>query len=178
MKPKVLLHVCCGPCSTHCIDELEKDYEVFAVYYNPNIHPREEYERRKAEFVKFCEYKKIRYEVIDYDDKNWFEITKGLENEPERGARCLKCFEMRLKKTAQTAKQKGIENFTTTLSISPFKDFKQIVEAGKDAEKKTGIKFLEINFKKEDGFKKSVETSKKHDMKRQSYCGCAYSIRN
>lgn len=177
VKPKILLHVCCGPCQTHCIEELEGDYEVIAYYYNPNIHPEEEYERRKAEFLRFCEKKKTGHHVDDYNPKEWHTFVKGLETEPERGKRCLKCFELRLKKSAEKAEELGIKKFTTTLSISPFKDFKQILEAGKKAEEETGIVFLEKNFKKADGFKKSVEISKKYDMKRQDYCGCVYSMR-
>ncbi len=176
-KPKILLHVCCGPCSTHCIEELEKDYEVIAYYYNPNIHPEEEYERRKDEFLKFVQAKRIGHYIEDYNPQEWHEFVKGLESEPERGKRCLKCFELRLTKAAQKAKELGIKQFATTLSISPFKEFKQICESGKKAEEETGIIFLEKNFKKAAGFKKSIETGKKYDMKRQDYCGCVYSIR-
>lgn len=175
-KRKLLLHSCCAPCLTHPLSELQKEFEVVLFFYNPNIHPRAEYDMRLAEAKKYC---KGKCEILEetYDPETWFELTKGLENEPERGARCRICYEMRLAKTAAVAAKSGFQTFATTLSISPHKNAEWINALGRELEKRFGVEFLEADWKKRDGFKKSLEISKKSNLKRQNYCGCAYSQR-
>ncbi len=171
---KLLLHSCCAPCLTHPLAELQKDFEVTIFFYNPNIHPREEYEMRLAEAKKYCREK---CEIIEgnYDSKRWFKLARGLENEPERGSRCRICYEMRLAKTAEVAVKRNFQTFATTLSISPHKNSAWLNEIGKDLEQKFGVKFLESDWKKRDGFKKSLAFSHAANLNRQNYCGCMYS---
>ncbi|MFC1697699.1 epoxyqueuosine reductase QueH [Nanoarchaeota archaeon] len=173
---QILLHVCCAPCSTHVIKELkELEYEVILFFYNPNIHPEEEYQKR-LENAKIIA-KELNLKLIEgpYDQENWHKQTIELKNEPEGGKRCEICFKIRLEKTAETAKENQIQNFTTTLSVSPYKDFKIIEKVGKEIEDETNVKFINLNFKKQNGYRKSLELSKKHDLYRQHYCGCIYS---
>ncbi|MCK5472134.1 epoxyqueuosine reductase QueH [Candidatus Gracilibacteria bacterium] len=174
-KPKLLLHSCCAPCLTHPLEELRKDFEVTIFFYNPNIHPHEEYEMRLAEAKKYCNGK---CEIIEeeYDSKRWFNLTRGLENEPERGKRCQICYEMRLAKTAEVAVERNFHVFATTLSISPHKNAKWLNEIGEQLAEKFGIKHLTADWKKRDGFKKSLTLSRTANLHRQNYCGCAYSI--
>ncbi len=175
---KVLLHACCAPCSTYSCEFLENEgYEIVIYFYNPNIFPIEEYEKRKNELIKFCKLKNYELILGDEDFSLWNEYVKGLEQEPERGKRCEKCFYFRLEKTALLAKEMNIENFTTTLSISPHKDFKTIEKVGNELMEKYGVKFLNYNFKKNDGYKKSTILSQEYGFYRQNYCGCKYSIR-
>ncbi len=178
VQPKILLHSCCAPCLTHPLNELKKQgLETTLFFYNPNIHPKEEYEMRLAEAKKFCSGK---CEIVtgDYDDKNWFELTKGHENDLERGERCRICYEMRLAKTAEFALKRGFQSFATTLSISPHKNADWLNEIGKILEKKIGVKYLETDWKKKDGFKKSLEICQEEKLHRQNYCGCIYSKRS
>jgi len=175
---KVLLHTCCAPCSTHPLEELKnKGFEVILFYYNPNIHPREEYEMRVEEAKK---YSKNKVEIIEgnYDVEKWFELTKGLEEEPERGKRCEICFETRMRATAEKAKELKFDYFTTTLSISPHKDAKLLNKIGAQLEQELGVKYLEANWKKCDGFLHSLEMSREAKLRRQNYCGCVYSRRD
>lgn len=172
---KILLHSCCAPCGAYIIEQLQKEYEVAIYFCNPNIHPLEEYERRKAEIKNYCEKRGIEFIEEKYNPVEWFKKVKGLEKEPERGRRCLVCFKMRLGKTAEFAKQNGFDFFTTTLTISPHKDTNQIFEAGREAEAKNGVKFLARDWKIEDGFRCSCEKSKEEGFYRQKYCGCVYS---
>lgn len=173
---KLLLHICCAPCSTVSIERLKSSYNVTGVFYNPNIYPKSEYLKRLEETKKYC--KKIGINLVDfeYNYKEWLNKIKGLENEPEGGRRCLKCFGIRLEKAAHEAARKKIEYFTTTLSISPYKNFEEIKRIGDSLGQKYGVKFLNIDFKKKDGFKKSIEISKKFNLYRQHYCGCEFSI--
>ncbi|MFQ6136379.1 MAG: epoxyqueuosine reductase QueH [Candidatus Hydrothermarchaeales archaeon] len=174
-KPRLLLHICCAPCSTHVIQTLKKDYEVTGYFYNPNIHPKEEYRHRLEEMRGFAD--KIGLETMDgeYEIKRWFKAVRGHEKDPEGGERCDICYYLRLKKTAKFAKENGFEYFTTTLSISPHKEAKVINSMGDEISKRCGIKFYSADFKKRDGFKKSVELSKEYDLYRQDYCGCIFS---
>lgn len=174
-KPRLLLHICCAPCSTHVIQTLKKDYEVTGYFYNPNIHPKEEYRHRLEEMRGFAD--KIGLETMDgeYEVKRWFKAVRGHEKDPEGGERCDICYYLRLKKTAKFAKENGFEYFTTTLSISPHKEAKVINSMGDEISKRCGIKFYSADFKKRDGFKKSVELSKEYDLYRQDYCGCIFS---
>jgi len=156
--------------------ELQEDFEVVLFYYNPNIHPREEYDMRLAEAKKYLA-DKVKIIEGDYEDTRWFELVKGHENDPERGERCRICYEMRLAKTAETAAKLGFQYFATTLSISPHKNAAWLNEIGKDLEQKFGVNYLEADWKKCDGFKKSLALSQKAKLRRQNYCGCAYSRR-
>ncbi len=171
------MHICCAPCATHCINLLkEMGYDVIGFFYNPNIHPAKEYEKRKNELEKLRKYFGIEIIEGEYDVKGWFEKIKGYEKEKEGGKRCEICYKIRLEETAKIARELGIKYFTTTLTISPWKDSRKIFRIGNEISKKYDVKFLEIDFKKNDGFKKSVELSKKFKMYRQKYCGCIFSL--
>ena len=172
---KLLLHICCAPCSTEVIERLSTGYRVTGFFYNPNIHPKREHEKRRMELLGFSKSQGFRVLQGGYDLKEWFELVRGLEKEPEGGMRCEVCFRMRLEKAAKTAKELGFDAFTTTLTISPHKDSEAINRIGAELEERYGVGFLAADFKKKDGFKKSVELSKKHGLHRQSYCGCVFS---
>lgn len=172
---KLLLHSCCAPCSSSVIERLKNDFEITVLYYNPNIEPIEEYEKRKTEQLKLLKILNIDYINIDYLNEEYKEAVKGYENEKENGARCPICFNLRLEKTAQIAKKNKFDYFGTTLTISPHKNAILINRIGTKIEQKYNISFLLSDFKKEDGYKKSIELSKKYDLYRQDYCGCLYS---
>lgn len=175
--PKLLLHSCCGPCSTAVLTFLAPYFDITVLYYNPNIEPLEEYEKRKKEQIRFIkEFNKdnIRFLDCDYDNLAFENAIRGLEHEKEGGARCPVCFKLRLEKTAQIAANKGFDYFGTTLTVSPYKNSKQINAIGEYLEKEYNIKFLYSDFKKKDGYKKSIELSKKYELYRQDYCGCSY----
>ncbi|MBR4231462.1 MAG: epoxyqueuosine reductase QueH [Bacilli bacterium] len=180
--PKILLHSCCGPCSTECITRLTKYFDITVLYYNPNIEPQEEYEKRKQEQIRFIKafkpINKLDFMDCDYDNASFERMTEGLEKEPEGGKRCHKCYELRLKKTANIAKEKGYDFFGTTLTVSPYKNSQIINEIGEIVSKNVGVEFLYSDFKKEDGYKKSIELSKEYSLYRQNYCGCHYSKDN
>lgn len=181
-KPKLLLHSCCGPCSSHVISFLSKYFKIDVLYYNPNIYPKEEYIKRKNEQIKLINILKENCELnildCDYEEEKYYECVKGLEKEQEGGKRCQKCFLLRLEKTAKLAKENKYDYFTTTLSVSPYKNSKILNEIGLELEKKYHTKWLPSDFKKENGYKKSIELSKKYNLYRQHYCGCIYSINN
>ena len=179
--PKILLHSCCAPCSSQVITLLTEYFDITILYYNPNIYPKDEYIKRKEEQIKLIneiEHKK-KIDIIDCDyENNIYENTiKGLENEPEGGKRCQQCFILRLEKTAQIAKKLNYNYFSTTLTVSPHKNSTIINNIGYELEKKYNIKWLPSDYKKEEGYKKSIELSKKYNLYRQDYCGCKYSIR-
>lgn len=179
MKKKMLLHSCCGPCSTACIDRLKGEYDLTVFYYNPNIYPQEEYLHRLSEQMRYIKEAHIDAVVIDgkYDDNPLFyKAFVGLENEKEGGARCKVCFALRLNKTTQYAKEHGYDIFATTLSVSPHKDAKLINEIGQNLGKKYDIDYLVSDFKKKDGYLISIRKSKEYNLYRQNYCGCKYSI--
>lgn len=180
-KRKMLLHSCCGPCSSAVIMTLKDDYDITIFYYNPNIYPKEEYLHRKSEQIKLIEKlnsegENIKFLDCEYDPENYEKYVCGLENEKEGGARCTKCFELRLEKTAKTAKQNGFDIFATTLTVSPHKNAPLINEIGERISKEVEVEYLVSDFKKKDGYKKSIELSKKYDLYRQKYCGCKFSI--
>ena len=177
MRQKILLHSCCGPCSTVCIERLKDDYDVTVFYYNPNIYPREEYEKRKAEQKKVCEFFNIPVIDGDYDEESWLTYIKGMETEKEGGARCEKCFYYRLYKTALVAKENKFDNFGTTLTVSPHKSTLVINKVGKEIEEEVKIPYLEESFKKKDGYLRSRNLSKELSLYRQNYCGCRFSVR-
>ena len=172
---RVLLHSCCAPCSTTVIERLKKDYDITVIFYNPNIEPEEEYLKRKKTQIEFLKKQNIPHIEIEYLNEEFTNFIQGYESEPEKGKRCYFCFELRLSKTALMAKQKGFDYFATTLSISPHKNTKIINEIGEDLARSLNIKYLNENFKSHDGFKRSLELSKEHDLYRQNYCGCRYS---
>ena len=179
--PSLLLHSCCAPCSSQVITSLTNYFDITILYYNPNIYPEEEYLKRKKEQIKLInEINNInKLEIIDcdYDNDIYEQEIKGLENEQEGGSRCYKCFKLRLNKTVQIAKENNYDFFSTTLTISPYKNSKLINIIGKDLEKKHNITWLYSDHKKRDGYKKSIELSKKYNLYRQNYCGCIYSKR-
>lgn len=172
---KLLLHSCCGPCSSSVIERLRDYFDITVIYYNPNIEPKEEYEKRKSEQLRLLNELGIKFMDIDYLNNEYHEKVKGYENEPENGLRCPLCFELRLDKTASKAKENNFDYFGTTLTVSPHKNSKIINEIGLKLEEKYGVKFLLSDLKKEDGYKRSIELSKKYDLYRQDYCGCLYS---
>ena len=175
---KILLHSCCAPCASASIEKLLGDYEVILYFYNPNIHPEKEYTQRKSELKKIAEFYNIDMINGVYDPDLWFSNVKGLEKEPERGKRCDVCFNIRLENTGRKAKELGIKKFTSTLSISPHKDFEKIRDIGQGIAQRLDLVFVPENFKKKDGYKRSIELSKKLDLYRQNYCGCVYSREN
>ena len=177
--PSILLHSCCGPCSTQVISVLSEFFNITVLYYNPNIEPKEEYLKRKKEQIRFInEFKgknKVSFMECDYDNDSFIEIAKGYENYPEGGARCHRCYELRLNKTAQLAKDNNFDYFCTTLTVSPYKNSQVINHIASKIEEKTGVKYLYSDFKKEEGYKKSIEYAKKYNLYRQNYCGCHYA---
>ncbi|MCD4704907.1 epoxyqueuosine reductase QueH [bacterium] len=175
---KVFLHSCCAPCSAYVIQELQKEYEVTLFYFNPNIFPKEEYQKRFQEAQKYL--KKIKVDLIEgkYDHNLWLEQVKGYEQEPERGKRCYICYQMRLEKTAKKAKELGFDIFCSTLSISPHKDAEMINQIGLELAEKYNIKYLESDWKKQEGFKKACDISREEGFYRQSYCGCEFSMKH
>ncbi len=179
-KPqKLLLHSCCAPCSSWVITFLTQFFDITILYYNPNISPKSEYEKRKKEQIRLINsIKKVnKIDIIDcdYDNDIYEERIKGYEECPERGARCTICFNLRLEKTAKIAKENNYDYFCTTLTVSPYKNANLINEIGKKLEKEYGIKWLYSDFKKQNGYKNSIELSKKYNLYRQNYCGCKYS---
>ena len=174
---KLLVHVCCAPCATYSFEKLINDgYEITGYFYNPNIHPEPEYNRRLEGLIDFAGIKNYRVITENEPPDLWFNLVKGFEQEREGGKRCEICFKMRLEKTALFAKKNGFDGFTTVLTISPHKNTAVINRIGKDLAGKYGITFVEENFKKQDGFKKSCELSDKYGLYRQNYCGCVYSL--
>ena len=180
--PRVLLHSCCAPCSSQVLARLSDYFLVTVLYYNPNIEPFSEYEKRKEEqkrFIKsFPSKNQISFLDCDYENEKFKNIAKGLENIPEGGERCHKCYTLRMEKTSILAKENNFDYFCTTLSVSPFKNSRVLNEIGNMLEKKYDIKYLYSDFKKEDGYKKSIEYSKEYNLYRQNYCGCIYSKEN
>lgn len=177
-KPTLLLHSCCGPCSTQVLTYLCPFFNITVFYYNPNIEPYEEYLKRKNEqirFIKEFKHENINFLDCDYDNEVFRTKTKGLEQEKEGKARCPVCFRLRLEATAIKAKELGFEYFGTTLTVSPHKNSKQINILGGILEEKYNIKYLLSDFKKGDGYKKSIEYSKEYNLYRQDYCGCLFS---
>lgn len=180
-KKKLLLHSCCGPCSSYVISYLTDYFDITILYYNPNIFPYDEYLKRKNEQIRLINDlksnigNKLDIMDCDYDNDLYNSLIKGLENEPERGNRCKVCYRMRMEKTAIIAKENSYDYFCTTLSVSPYKNADWINEIGKDLENKYSINWLYSDFKKKDGYKQSILLSQKYNLYRQNYCGCIYS---
>ena len=181
-KKTILLHSCCGPCSTAVLDVLKEYFSITILYYNPNIEPLEEYEKRKKEQQRYIQESKldIHWMDCDYDNESFKKIAKNLEKEPEGGVRCKNCYFLRLHKCATLAKENHFDYFGTTLTVSPYKNAKVINEIGLEIEKRinqdsiASLQFLIADFKKKDGYKKSIILSKKYNLYRQEYCGCLY----
>lgn len=176
-NPKILLHTCCAPCSTSVIERLRPDFHLSTYFYNPNIHPREEYELRARQMKEYARKLAVEFIEPEYDPEHWLVLTRGLETEPEGGERCWVCYRLRLESTAEYAARKGYDYFATTLSVSPHKNAQKINQIGREASQKYRIKYLEADFKKGEGFKRSIELSKNQGLVRQDYCGCTYSKR-
>ena len=177
-KNKILIHACCGVCFSYPLILLrELGYEPVVYYFNSNIYPEDEFERRFDELEKYCKVNNVQLIKEQYDHKEYLKTVFGLENEPEKGERCKKCFYYRLSAAVDKAIDLGINKITTTLSVSPHKVSKDIFEAGKKAVEGKEIEFLEFDFKKHDGFKKTSKIAYDFGMYRQNYCGCEFSIR-
>jgi ribonuclease HII len=174
-KEKLLLHICCWPDATIPILDLKDQYDITCFWYDPNIHPKSEYNKRLKAFKKVCEIESIPYIVWEYDTKTYFEQTKWLEQCPEKWERCRKCYDFRLKRTLEETKKLGISSYTTTLTISPHKDENKIFETWITLNKINKEQFIFFDFKKNDWFKRSIEYTKTHQIYRQNYCGCVYS---
>jgi len=179
-ESKLLLHSCCAPCAGEIMEAVAASgIDTTIYFYNPNIHPKEEYEIRKDENIRFAE--KLGFDFIDadYDKDNWFERIKGLENEPERGKRCTVCFDMRFERTALYAHENNFKIFATTLGISRWKDLEQINNSGlKAAKRYNSLDFWDFNWRKQGGSSRMLEISKKEKFYKQEYCGCVYSLRD
>jgi predicted adenine nucleotide alpha hydrolase (AANH) superfamily ATPase len=176
-KEKLLVHVCCGPCSTEVIERLAAGHDLVLYFFNPNISPKEEHDRRLAEAERYALARGHMIIPGPYDHDLWLSAIKGLESEPEGGRRCAACFSYRLEAAAQRALQEGASSFTTTLTISPHKSAPAVNAAGEKAARQEGVAFLAADFKKKDGFLKSCQKAREAGMYRQDYCGCEFSIR-
>ncbi len=176
-KHRLLLHSCCAPCSTACIERLKEFFDLTVYYYNPNIDTAEEYALRKQEQERFCRQQGISVICEEHRADEFYAAVIGLENEKEGGARCEICWKLRLYGTAETAKEKGFEYFATTLTVSPLKNAAKINALGFETEKLCGVKYLPSDFKKRGGFLRSTELSAQYGLYRQNYCGCEYSRR-
>ena len=178
-RPKLLLHSCCAPCSTYVITYLDQYFDVTVYFFNPNIYPETEYSKRLNEQIKLVREMDLNHEVAvigtDHQSEKFYEVAKMYENEHEGGERCLKCFELRLKEVALYASKKQFDYFTTTLSISPLKNAEALNNLGVALGIHHDIQYLQSDFKKKEGFKKSILLSNQYDLYRQNYCGCVYS---
>ena len=173
---KLLLHACCGVCAGQTIEKLKSEFDEIIVYfYNPNIWPEEEYEKRKVAMEQVARYHQVKFLEGPFNHQAWLEEVKGLEKEPEGGQRCEVCYRMRLVWAAQEARKENCDFFATTLSISPRKKAETINRLGREAGEKEGVKFYEADFKKQDGFKKTCELARQLELYRQTYCGCEFS---
>lgn len=177
--PSLLLHGCCAPCSSACLEYLNSYFDITLFYYNPNISPKQEFDKRFSEAKRLIKEMPFEHDVKilegNYDYNRFLELAKGLETVPEGGERCFKCYALRLEETAKTAKEMGFDYFCTTLSISPLKNSRKINEIGFKTAEKYGVKWLPSDFKKKEGYKRSVELSKAYHLYRQNFCGCVFS---
>lgn len=180
--PRLLLHSCCAPCSSYCIEYLSQYFEITIFYYNPNISPEDEYQKRVAEQQKLIREMPTKYPVHflegTYDPERFFAMAKGLEHVAEGGERCFKCYAMRLEEAAHAAKEGGYDYFTTTLTISPLKNAAKLNELGEHISGIYGVPYLFSDFKKKNGYKRSTELSAVYQLYRQNYCGCIFSKRD
>ena len=177
--PTLLLHACCAPCSSYVLEYLSNYFKITIYFYNPNISPEEEYQKRAAEAKRLIAELPAKYPIQfqegNYDSARFYALAKGREQEPEGGERCFACYALRLNEAALAAKSGGFDYFTTTLSISPYKNAQKLNEIGFELEKKHGVSYLYADFKKKNGYKRSVELSEVYHLYRQEYCGCVFS---
>ena len=177
--PTLLLHSCCAPCSSYTLEYLSRYFSITVFYFNPNISPKAEFDKRFAEQKRLIETlpseNKISLICGDYNYDEFLNVARGYESVPEGGERCFRCYRMRLEKTAELAKQNGFDYFCTTLSISPLKNSQKINEIGFNVAEKYGVKWLPSDFKKREGYKRSIELSREYDLYRQNFCGCVFS---
>lgn len=190
IKKKLLLHVCCAPCSSYCLTYLANYFDIVTDFYNPNIAPIEEFNKRAEEFKRFVseiqdkesgvflKATDIQVNISEYEPERFYEIAKGLEDVKEGGERCFKCYRLRMEHAAKMAAEIGADYFTTTLSISPLKNANKINEIGEELANVYGVSHLPSDFKKKEGYKRSIELSREYDLYRQNYCGCVYSKRD
>ncbi len=180
--PKLLLHSCCAPCSSYVLEYLSQYFEITVFYYNPNIYPESEYTKRIWEQQKLIDSSRRRHTrsfmAGPYDKERFYEMASGLEHVKEGGARCMKCYELRLREAAKIAKNAGFDYFTTTLSISPLKKAERLNEIGQRLGEEYEVEYLLSDFKKKNGYKRSIELSKIYGLYRQDYCGCEFSMEN
>lgn len=174
-KPTLLLHSCCAPCSSSVLERILPYFDVTVLYYNPNIMPQEEFEKRKAEEIKYLEKLGVKYLDIDYSHEEYLAAVKGKEMLPEKSAKCYCCYKLRIEKTAQIAKQKGFDYFCTTLTVSPHKIAQWVNELMFEISAKYGVNCLFSDFKKENGYLRSIQISKEENFYRQNYCGCKFN---
>ena len=178
-RKKLLLHACCAPCSSYVLEYLTEYFDISVFYYNPNISPFSEYEKRISELKRLIREMPLsgKTDIIDgkYDPESFIDIAAGSEGLPEGGERCFRCYRLRMEEAAKKALEKGFDYFTTTLSISPHKNAEKINEIGQELEQKYGVKYLYADFKKRDGYKRSIQLSHDYGLYRQNYCGCIYS---
>lgn len=178
-RPRLLLHVCCAPCSSYVMEYLSRYFDITVCFYNPNISPKSEYDYRAAELIRLTQEMPLSSPVIcrieNYDPAAFLAIAKGLESEPEGGERCTACYRLRLTETAKIAAAEGYDYFTTSLSISPLKDAVRLNTIGGELAEEYGIPYLHSDFKKREGYKRSIQLSAAYDLYRQDYCGCAFS---
>ncbi len=177
-KPTLLLQVCCAPCSSYCLEYLQKHFNITVLFYNPNIYPESEYDVRKNELIRFInemELTNVNILETEFIPSEFYNAVKGYENCQEGGDRCKICYRLRLKKTAELAQKHSFDYFCTTLSISPLKSAEALCNIGLELEKKYGVKYLLSDFKKKDGYKRSIELSAEYNLYRQNYCGCVFS---
>lgn len=178
--PTLLLHSCCAPCSSYVLEYLSSYFHITIFFYNPNISSKKEYKRRAEEQERLISSLRARYPITfiqgEYDPEPFYEVAKGLEDSPEGGDRCFRCYELRLARAASYAGNNNFHYFTTTLSISPHKDAAKLNEIGSKLSKEYNVPYLYSDFKKKDGYKRSIELSKEYDLYRQDYCGCAFSM--
>ena len=177
--PTLLLHSCCAPCSSYVLEYLSRYFRITVFYYNPNIYPEQEYRMRVREQQEFIRRFPAKYPISfvegAYDTERFYEMAKGLEQVPEGGERCFRCYELRLREAGELAREGGFDFFTTTLSISPLKNAEKLNEIGVRIGEEFGVTYLPSDFKKKSGYKRSTELSKEYGMYRQDYCGCVYS---
>lgn len=173
--PKLLLHSCCAPCSSACIERLKDAFDLTVYYYNPNIDTISEYNARKEEQQRLCKELQIDCIVEDHLQADFYTAVNGKEDLPEGGARCTICYELRLKKTAKKAIELGYEYFATTLTVSPLKDADRLNRIGERIQEELSIKYLPSDFKKKGGYQRSIELSREYNLYRQNYCGCEFS---
>lgn len=175
---KIILHACCAICSGYPISLLkDMGYEVLVYFYNPNIYPQEEYQKRLEAQKKLCEHFQVELIIGEYNPQEYYNYVKGLETEPEKGARCDKCFELRLTKTAELAQKLSVKEFTTSMVISPHKNYEKLTKIGTEIADKYSLEYLSTNFRKQDGFLKTNNISKSLNLYRQNYCGCKFACK-